>query len=98
MSEKAKRCYLRRKNKAAVKKRQQPSGYRTDIVKQLNKGVISEAEAQYRNKIIDDTKKVLNDYMKFNNTRLVQIEGSSLKRKTKRGGKTMFFLIIQQKC
>ena len=57
----------------------------------MKNGEISNAEAQHRNKIIDDTRKVLNDYIKFNQTCLANIKGSGLKRKTKRGGKIMFF-------
>ena len=57
----------------------------------MKKGSISQAEAQYQRKVIQDTRKVLNDYIDFHKTRLKNIKGSGLKRKTKRGGKIMFF-------
>ena len=61
--------------------------------KKLKKGLITDAEAQIRRKFIQDTRKVLNDYMKYNNQQLKNIKGSGLKKKTKRGGsgQVMFF-------
>ena len=63
---------------------------------QLKKGVISNAEAQYRNKIIDDTRKVLNDYVNYNQNRLKTIKGSGLK-KERGSSEHHVFLIIQLK-
>ena len=88
---KKKQSFLSKKNQAAVVQIQTLPGYKTNVVKQLRKGEISNAEAQYRIKIIDDTRKVLTDYIKFNQTRLANIKGSGLKRNKKRGGKIMFF-------
>ena len=48
--------------------------------------MISEAEAQMRRKVIQETGKVLTDYKKYNNQKLEIIKGSGLKKKTKRGG------------
>ena len=48
--------------------------------------MISEAEAQMKRKVIQDTRKVLTDYMNYNNQKLKNIKGSGLKKKTKRGG------------
>ena len=42
-------------------------------------------------KIINDARKVLNDYIKYNTQTLNAIKGSGLKIKTKRGGQVMFF-------
>ena len=68
-------------------KRQQLPGYKTQITKQLNKGLISQSEAQLRRKVIDDARKVLNDYINFNKNKLKIFKGSGLKgKKTKRGG------------
>ena len=58
---------------------------------QLKNGQISASEAHYRNKIIDDTRKVLNDYVNYNQNRSKNIKGSGLKRETKRGCNIMFF-------
>ena len=87
MTEKTRHSFLSKKIENALKKRQQLTGYKTQITKQLNKGLISQAEAQLRRKVIDDTRKVLNDYINYNKNKLKSIEGSGLKRKTaKRGG------------
>ena len=53
--------------------------------------MITEVDAQYRRKIIQDTRKVLNDYVITINQKLKDVKGSGLKRKTKRGGQVMFF-------
>ena len=87
MTEKTRHSFLSKKIENAVKKRQQIPGYKTQITKQLNKGLISQSEAQYRRKVFDDARKVLNDYINFNKNKLKSIKGSGLKRKTtKRGG------------
>ena len=56
MDKPKKQSYLRRIIKAAVKKRQQLPDEKTGVVKKLNKGEMSEAEAQYKMKIINDKK------------------------------------------
>ena len=87
MTEKTRHSFLSKKIENAVKKRQQLPGHKTHITKQLNKGLISQSEAQFRRKVIDDARKVLNDYINFNKNKLKSIKGSGLKRKTtKRGG------------
>ena len=87
MTEKTRHSFLSKKIENAVKKRQQLPGYKTHVTKQLNKGLISQSEAQFRRKVIDDARKVLNDYINFNKNKLKSIKGSGLKRKTtKRGG------------
>ena len=50
----------------AKNRRTQLPGYSAHITKELKKGSISEAEAQYRRKVISDTRKILNEYMKNN--------------------------------
>ena len=75
---------------AKIKKRQLP-GFLSDISKKLNKGSITEAEAQYKRKVIEDAKKVLIDYIDYTNQKLNDIKGSGLKKKTKRGGQVQFF-------
>ena len=87
MTEKTRHSFLSKTIENAIKKRQQLPGYKTHITKQLNKGLISQSEAQFRRKVIDDARKVLNDYINFNKNKLKSIKGSGLKRKTtKRGG------------
>ena len=91
MNDKKRKSYLTKTLKKAKEKRQQLNGYLSDITKKLNSGLITEAEAQYRRKIIQDTRKVLTDYMNYNQQKLKSIKGSGLKKKTKRGGQVMFF-------
>ena len=91
MNDKKRKSYLTKTLKKAKEKRQQLNGYLSDITKKLNSGLITEAEAQYRRKIIQDTRKILTDYMNYNQQKLKSIKGSGLKKKTKRGGQVMFF-------
>ena len=91
MNDKKSKAYLNKILKKAKTKKKQLSGYSTDITKKLNSGSITGAEAQYRRKIIQDTRKVLTNYIKYNNQRLKNIKGSGLKKKTKKGGQLMFF-------
>ena len=91
MDNKKSKAYLNKILKNAKDQRSKLNGYWSDITKKLNIGSITEAEAQYRRKIIKDTRKVLNDYINYNNQRLKNIKGSGLKKKTKKGGQVMFF-------
>ena len=85
------KSYLNKIIKNAKNERYKLTGYSTDITKKLNNGLITEAEAQYKRKIIQDTRKVLTDYINYNDQRLKNIKGSGLKKKTKKGGQVMFF-------
>ena len=94
MDDKKSKAYLKNILKNAIEKRQQLSGYSMNITKKINSGSITEAEAQYQRKIIQDTRKVLTDYMNYHQQKLQKlksIKGSGLKKKTKRGGQVMFF-------
>ena len=94
MDDKKSKAYLKNILKNAKEKRQQLTGYSMNITKKLNSGSITEAEAQYQRKIIQDTRKVLTDYMNYHQQKLQKlksIKGSGLKKKTKRGGQVMFF-------
>ena len=94
MNDKKRKSYLTKTLQKAKEKRQQLSGYSMNITKKLNSGSITEAEAQYQRKIIQDTRKVLTDYMNYHQQKLQKlksIKGSGLKKKTKRGGQVMFF-------
>ena len=88
MTGKARHTYLLKKIAAAVEIRRKFSGYKTQVTKQLNKGLISQAEAQLRRKALDDTRKVLNDYIDKNRGKLKSIKGSGLKS----GLKSVVFL------
>ena len=86
MNKKKRRAYLEAVIKKAQHQQNRLKGYRAQITTNLKKGLISEAEAQMRRKVIQETGKVLTDYKKYNNQKLEIIKGSGLKKKTKRGG------------
>ena len=88
MTGKARHTYLLKKIDAAVEIRRKFPGYKTQVTKQLNKGLISQAEAQLRRKELDNTRKVLNDYIGYNRGKLKSIKGSGLKS----GLKSVVFL------
>ena len=79
MTGKARHSYLLKKIDAAVEIRRKFPGYKTQVTKQLNKGLISQAEAQLKRKTLDNTRKVLNDYIKYHRGKLKSIKGSGLK-------------------
>ena len=91
MNDQKRKYYLTNTVKKAKEKRKQLSGKSTEITKKINKGIITQTEAQYRRKIIQDTRKVLTDYIKYNDQRLKNIKGSGLKKKIKRCGQVQFF-------
>ena len=91
MNDQKRKAYLKKILKNAKEKRQQLSGYSMNITIKLNSGSITEAAAQYKRKMIQDTRKVLTDYINDNNQRLKNIKGSGLNKKIKRGGQIMFF-------
>ena len=91
MNDKKRKAYLNKILNDAKIKRSKLTGYSTQITKELKKGSISEAEAQMKRKVINDTRKVLTNYMDHNKQKLKNIKGSGLKKKTKRGGQVQFF-------
>ena len=91
MNDTKRKTYLNKISDDAKAQRYKLTGYSTDVTNKLEKGLITEAEAQYRRKVIQDTRKVLNDYINHNKQRLKNIKGSGLKKNTKRGGQIQFF-------
>ena len=81
MNDQKRKSYLKKILKNAKDQRLKRNGYLSDISKKLKSGLMTEAEAQYRRKIIQDTRKVLTDYIDYNNQRLKNIKGSGLKKK-----------------
>jgi len=75
MNDKKRKSYLNKIINDAKNQRYKLTGYSTEITKKLNKGIITQAEAQMRRKIIQDTRKVLTDYMNYNNQRLKILKG-----------------------
>ena len=92
MTPKKTKIYLGKIIKNAEKERKKLGGYKANITKQYNKGVISEADRQMMNKRLDDASSVLNENIKHHKTKLETIKGSGIKgRRRKRGGNFMFF-------
>ena len=81
MNDIKRKAYLNKIFNDAKNKRAQLNGYSTQITKELKKGSISETEAQYKRKVINNTRKVLTDYMDHNKQKLKNIKGSGLKKK-----------------
>ena len=96
MDNNKRKAYLNKILKNAKDQRSKLTGYSTDVTKKLKSGLITEADAQYRRKVITDTRKVLTDYINYNNQRLKNIKGSGLKKKIKRGGQVQFLTIRQK--
>ena len=88
-----KKAYLKKIIKDASFKRQQLRGYKANVTKQYNKGLISEAERQENNKRIENARVTLSDYMKYHDNKLQTIKGSGVKgrKRKQRGGNVVFF-------
>ena len=80
MNNNKRKAYLNKILEKAKDQRSKLTGYSTDVTKKLKSGLITQAEAQYRRKIILDTRKVLNEYIGYNKQRLSTLKGSGLKR------------------
>ena len=91
MDDAKRKAYLNKILKKAKDQRMKLPGYSTNVTKKLKSGSITEADAQYRRKVIKDTMKVLTDYINYTNQRLKNIKGSGLGKKIKRGGQLQFF-------
>ena len=91
MDNNKRKAYLNKILKNANDQRSKLTGYSTDVTKKLKSGLITQAEAQYRRKIILDTRKVLNEYIGYNKQRLSTLKGSGLMKKRTRGGQIHFF-------
>ena len=91
MDDNKKKAYINKILKKAREKKGKLPGYSADVTKKLNKGLISQADAQYRRKVIQDTRKVLNEYIGYNEKRLKPTKGSGFRNKRKRGGQIQFF-------
>ena len=81
MNDQKRKSYLKKILKDAKYQRLKLNGYWSNITKKLNSGSITEAVVQCKRKIIQDTRKVLNDYINYNNQKLENIKGSGLKKK-----------------
>ena len=96
MTNKKTKAYLNKILKDAKFKRSQLKGYKATVTKQYNSGAISEAERQIRNKLLDNAKAVLNEYIEHYHVKKLEaenaIKGSRVKgRGRQKGGNVMFF-------
>ena len=87
------RTYLKKIVNEAELKRNQLKGYKSNVTKKFNRGEISTAERQERNKRIDNARVTLNEYIKHYDTKLKTIKGYGIRSRGKkqRGGNVMFF-------
>ena len=92
MTSNKKRMYISKIIKDAEYRRNRLKGYKSHVTKKYKSGNISEAERQIENKTIDNSRIVLNKYIKKFNDELKTIKGSGIKgRRKQRGGNVMFF-------
>ena len=84
MNDRKRKAYLSKILDEAKDQRMKLRGHSTHVTFNLNKKLIDETEAQYKRKVIQDTRKILTDYINYNNQKLKNIKGSGLKKK--RGG------------
>ena len=84
--------------KKAEKERNKIKGYKSKVTKHYNKGAISAADRQIKNKQLDDARAALNEYINHHNTKLKTIKGSGIKGRgrKRRGGNVMFFNDVNQ--
>ena len=66
--------------------KKQLGGYKTQVTKAYNRAEIGEAERASGNKRIDDSRAVLNQYIKYYENKGTKVSGIR-----KRGGNVMFF-------
>ena len=85
--------YVNKKLEAAMKKRYQLNGLKSQVSQTYNKGKIGEAEKTMDYKRIDNARAVLNQFIKHYENKVKMMEGSGLK---KRGGNIVFFNNVKQ--
>ena len=90
MNDKKSKAYLHKILTQTRTKRNSLRGYKTQVTKQYNKGMIGEAQRQEMNERIDRAKNVLNAYIAHYDTKLETMKGSGIRRKRK-GGNVIFF-------
>ena len=80
MTQRKIKLYLNKKLKDAELKRHQLKGYKSQVSQSYNKGKISEAQKTLDYKRIDDTRAVLNQYIKHYENKVKMKKGSGLKK------------------
>ena len=67
--------------KLANLRRNQLKGYKTQVAKAYKRGKIGEAQRAVENKRIDDSRAVLNQYIKYYETKVKETKGSGIRLK-----------------
>ena len=91
MTPKKSKIYLKKILNDASFKRNQLKGYKSSVTKDYHRGYISDAERQYRNKRIDNARKILNEYINHYEHKVATMKGSGIKNRKQHGGNVMFF-------
>ena len=73
------KAYLNKIIKDATLKKNQLKGFKGNVTKEYNSGVISKAERQMKNKRIDNARVTLNQYISHYKTKVATIKGSGIK-------------------
>ncbi|KAL9951440.1 hypothetical protein ACROYT_G021428 [Oculina patagonica] len=95
MTPKKTKNYLNKILEKAKYKRRQLKGFKANVTKEYNRGTISEAERQIKNKRINNARVALNDYIKHYESKAKTIKGSGIRKKQK-GGNVIFFNDVKQ--
>lgn len=95
MTPKKTKNYLNKILEKAKYKRRQLKGFKANVTKEYNRGTISEAERQIKNKRISNARVALNDYIKHYESKAKTIKGSGIRKKQK-GGNVIFFNDVKQ--
>ena len=92
------KTYLNKIIKDAQFKRKQLNGFKANVTKEYNKGKISEAERQEKNKRINNARVTLNQYISHYETKVATIKDSGIRSRGRkqRGGNVMFFNDVNQ--
>ena len=87
------KTYLNRIIKKASKELQKFKGYKANVTKKYNSGVLSEVGRKEENNRLDIIRNVLKEYIKHYKTKLETIKGSGIKGRGRkqRGGNVIFF-------
>ncbi|KAL9955141.1 hypothetical protein ACROYT_G036427 [Oculina patagonica] len=95
MTPKKTKNYLNKILEKAKYKRRQLKGFKANVTKEYNRGTISEAERQIKNKRISNARVALNDYINHYESKAKTIKGSGILKKQK-GGNVIFFNDVKQ--
>ena len=91
MNDTKRKAYLNKIIKDAISRRNSAIGSYGNVKKRLYHGYIGDAQAQYEMKVHNDTRLMLNDYIKHFQKKISNIKGSGFRKKRKRGGQIQFF-------